>query len=980
MKRIQFSVPGNMNKSLRFKLVFLIILVLAAVMLLTWTGLAYFIYQTERTSAFGRQVEAADNAAQEVASFLQRIESNLNLLDLFTKNELVTNSSILSRVVSNDPALLEVVYLDRSGHILASASKGPSVLSALLDIPKTEWFRQAAMNEMYLSEIQIPGQSEPYLILAGPGSGGVIVVRLQMSVLRNVVSNIRFGKTGRIYIIDPFGTVIAHTNPQVVLANTHLNGRTEIESILKSANQRWQGMYTNFEGIAVLGVTAPIPNTPWIIVTELPRFEAFAFSQFAIILLIVVFLFSGFLLARFFTWQLSRIILQPLEELYHAARQIGDGNLDYRVVAPSNDEIRQVSQAFNSMAAGLQEQGARLAAQTASLAAEVAERKRAEENLQQLNDELEQRVAERTDALSRINDELQQISSRYTTLVEQIPAIIYISKIEDDPNSPYKTVFVSPQIESILGYSPEEWIETPDLWFRRIFPDDLERLIAEDQRSFQNNLPIQTEYRIIARNGETRWIRDEGVIHKNKDGKPDYIQGVMLDITERKQAEEQLAYDAFHDSLTGLPNRALFIDRLESALKRYHRRDDLHYAVLFMDLDRFKVVNDSMGHPAGDQLLIQLARRLNSTARAADTVSRLGGDEFVILLEDIRGPEDAIQVANRIQDELKLPFILNQQIVFTSVSIGIVFGRPTYERAEDLLRDADIAMYRAKALGKDRYVIYDESLRIETMASLELEVDLRLALEREEFLLFYQPVLSLQTGQVTGFEALIRWQHPRRGLLFPGDFMFQAEESGLTIPLGWWVFRQACRQLREWQSGFGTRPLTMNVNISARQFLATELVETLSDILNETGITPENLKIDIKEQIILEMRETALSTLDRLRDLGVQIEIDDFGSGYARLNELHRFPVSFIKIGYSFISRLPGNQNTSNMVRSIILFARQLGMHTVAEGIETTEQMECLRSLECQYGQGFLISKPLNPQEAADLLLSQEPKHPLDYP
>jgi diguanylate cyclase (GGDEF)-like protein len=441
-------------------------------------------------------------------------------------------------------------------------------------------------------------------------------------------------------------------------------------------------------------------------------------------------------------------------------------------------------------------------------------------------------------------------------------------------------------------------------------------------------------------------------------------------IAQRKQSEDMLRHNAFHDQLTNLPNRALFMERLAYALKLTKRHEDYLFAVLFLDLDRFKVVNDSLGHMVGDQLLVAIARCLESCLRSEDTVARLGGDEFAILLKSIKDVNEAIQVVKRIQEKLKLPFNLNGQEVFTSTSVGIALNTTDYNQPEDLLRDADTAMYRAKARGKARYEVFNTAMHDHVVTLLQLENSLRWAVERQELRIHYQPIVLLKTGTITGFEALVRWQHPHWGLVLPQEFISVAEETGAIIPIGYWVLREACRQMRTWQLQFPENSLTISVNLSSKQFLQPDLIEQISQILQETGLDAESLNLEITESVIMENTESSTAMLLQLRNLGVELHMDDFGTGYSSLNYLHRFPVNVLKIDRSFISKMDVTGKNLEIVRAIITLAHNLSINVTAEGLETAEQLAQLRALQCKHGQGYFFNKPTD-QEAAGALIAK---------
>jgi diguanylate cyclase (GGDEF)-like protein/PAS domain S-box-containing protein len=433
-----------------------------------------------------------------------------------------------------------------------------------------------------------------------------------------------------------------------------------------------------------------------------------------------------------------------------------------------------------------------------------------------------------------------------------------------------------------------------------------------------------------------------------------------VDITTRRHMEEQLRHDALHDALTGLPNRLLFMERLAHAILRAKRRVRYQFAVLFLDLDRFKVINDSLGHHVGDDLLVMVAKRLQSCLRAEDSVARLGGDEFAILLEDIQGVEDATRIAERIQQELSTPLSLSGFDVFTSASIGIALSSTAYERPEYLLRNADMAMYRAKAAGQARFEVFDRAMHAQALTRLQLETDLRRAVDRQEFRLHYQPIVALGSGRLDAVEALVRWEHPDRGWMAPDEFIPVAEETGVILPIGEWVLTQACAQGRAWLDRFGEeRAPLVGVNLSAKQFSQPDLAEQISKALDTTGLPAARLRLEITESAIMENAESATVLLGSLKALGVQISLDDFGTGYSSLSYLHRFPLDALKIDRSFVMRMHEDDRSAQLVQTIIGLARSLGVVAVAEGIEMNDQFLELRRIDCEFGQGYLFARPL---------------------
>jgi diguanylate cyclase (GGDEF)-like protein/PAS domain S-box-containing protein len=691
---------------------------------------------------------------------------------------------------------------------------------------------------------------------------------------------------------------------------------------------------------------------------------------------------------------------------------------------------------------------------------------------------------------------LREAEQRYRTLIEQGPAVVYIQEI----GSPDSAIYMSPQIEELTGYSPEE-CKNPALRWDMVHADDREWLQAEDDRTGEPGEVFATEYRVVHRNGSTKWVRNEAVLIEDEMSGTRYWQGFMLDITERKTFEEalerlsrqhemvlksagegifgldldgnatfvnpaaarmtgweveelvgrpqhevlhhtrpdgshypreecpihaalkdgtthsrddevfwredgtsfpveymsspirkdgevvgavvtfrditerkaleqQLHHRAFYDPLTGLPNRALFMERLEHASNRAKRRNS-RVTVLFVDLDNLKVINDSLGHKAGDQLLKEVAERVKIYLRPEDTAARLGGDEFTILVEDDASVGEGVQIAERIADALQPPFTLEEQEVFITASIGIALNSPTQERAEDLLRHADLAMYRAKHKGKARYEVFESSMNNEALRRLRLENELRQALERGEFKVYYQPLLRLDDSRLVGAEALVRWEHPQRGLLLPEEFLSVAEDTGLIVQIGEGVLREACHQMRAWQQRYPSiLPLTVSVNLSPRQLFRPELV---AEILAETEIDPGSLQLEITEGTMTSNGvHSANKTLSRLKNLNIQLAVDDFGIGYSSLSYLKRFPVDFLKIDRSFIAGLGQDANGASkdaeIVSAMIELTHALGLEAVAEGVETSEQLAQLRNMKCDLVQGNYFSEPLPSEELGNIL------------
>jgi diguanylate cyclase (GGDEF)-like protein/PAS domain S-box-containing protein len=579
-------------------------------------------------------------------------------------------------------------------------------------------------------------------------------------------------------------------------------------------------------------------------------------------------------------------------------------------------------------------------------------------------------ITERKQAETRLGAAEQ----RFRTLVDQIPAVTYIDPVDD----PETSLYTSPQIEKMLGYTPEEWREDK-LWPKCLHPDDRERILAADERfEAGGEEPFSEEYRLLAKDGSVVWVREEAVLLRDEAGEPLYWQGVFYDLTERKALEERLEHRALHDYLTDLPNRQLFVDRLRKALDRTRRKRGRQVAVLFMDLDEFKIINDSLGHEAGDALLKLVAQRLRRCLRPEDSLARFGGDEFVVLIEDIEGPEVAVRVAERFTEELKGPFFLEGRELFAPSSIGIGLGDARTKTPEALLMDADTAMYRAKEEG-GTFRVFDPDMYKRAKGRLELEADLRRTLEApyERLPVYYQPMVSIPDGTIVGIEALLRWAHPEQGLLVPPGFIPMAEETGLIVPMGRWVLNEACRRAREWQERYPRNAqLTIAVNISARQLRYPQLVGEVEDALRKSALDPGSLTLDITESVLVEDEGSSAGTLQRLKELGVRLAIDDFGVGYSWLSYLRYLPVDQLKLDRVLVGNLDTDDKNLAIVRAAVDLGHALGIEVVAEGVETHEEFDKLSKLGCDVGQGDYWWGPHLPRETEELLASNHPPFP----
>jgi len=554
-----------------------------------------------------------------------------------------------------------------------------------------------------------------------------------------------------------------------------------------------------------------------------------------------------------------------------------------------------------------------------------------------------------------------------------------IAVVDMDGNRLYN----SPAYQKILGYRQDELVRSS---IEHVHPDDRARVLGAAEKARITGRGERVEYRIRHKDGSWRVLESTASVIRGETGDAVGLVIVNRDITERKRVEEMLAHNAFHDSLTNLANRTLLLDRLGRALATSKRHANFKFAVLFIDIDGFKIFNDSLGHVAGDALLVQIAERLTAGLRRLDTVSRPrhnsdeeltigdntlarpGGDEFAVLAEDLRNPSDAIRVAERIQEQLSRPFDVDGQAVVITASIGIAFKSGTGQNAQDMLRDAEIAMYRAKHTGKAHCEVFDNAMHAGALKRLQLETDLRRAVERGEFRVYYQPIVSVKSGQIVAFEALTRW-HSGRGLVMPNDFIPVADETGLILTINRQLLSEGCKQLLSWQQLFPSDPpLSLSVNITPKQFAQADLASQIGRLLQDSRMDPRCINLEITETIAMGEAEKSAVMLSELKALGVGLDIDDFGTGYSSLSRLQSFPVDTLKIDRVFVSRIDSDRETLEIVRVIIMLAHSLGLTVVAEGVETQVQLDLLKDLGCERAQGYHFSKPVEPQSILKLL------------
>ena len=578
--------------------------------------------------------------------------------------------------------------------------------------------------------------------------------------------------------------------------------------------------------------------------------------------------------------------------------------------------------------------------------------------------DLLQSSLERQAALEKekVEASLKESENRYASLASVVPVGIF--RLDLDGHC----LYVNDHWSYITGMSADE---SEGLgWLNAIHPED--RLTVARQwydATKIGTVLLSLECRFLGSKDNTIWVIGQSVLERNEHGQMTGFVGTITDITERKEAQKNLLYNSLHDPLTSLANRTLLIKTLEVAIAKASVSESYQYAVLFLDLDRFKVINDSLGHLFGDQLLQNVAQKLQSHLKPTDLIARIGGDEFVILLEDIAGDEDVLQVVQKILHQFQTSTVINGHEVFITTSIGLVFGNSHYKKANDLIRDADIALYRAKSAGKATYRLFDARMHTQAVNRLNLETQLRKAFERDEFVLHYQPIMDIFKKQLVGFEALVRWQHPTRGLILPSEFIPITEETGMILRLDDWVINESCRQLSDWRNRFPNHfPLKISVNLSVQDLRAANLVSSIESSLSKTGLSGDCITLEITESMLIDNIHKTIDLLNQLREKNIHISIDDFGTGYSSLKYLHLLPADYLKIDRSFVSRMAEENRDYQVVNTIINLSNQLGVAVIAEGIETNQQLKWLEKLGCEFGQGYFFSKPLPASEIEQLL------------
>jgi diguanylate cyclase (GGDEF)-like protein/PAS domain S-box-containing protein len=738
----------------------------------------------------------------------------------------------------------------------------------------------------------------------------LLLVNYSVESLYNYFSRIDLDKNGYLTIVDGRSRIVYHPDKRVLGSRVTWNFMEKIADADETIIIAVDGEPTSVSH-------AHSDRSDWTLVGLIPlrtlTARTLSIGVITALLMAICFCVVGVAAVLY-----HRGVVVPLRDITHRFKQVKSGSLDLstRVEVDRNDEIGKLIRWFNAF-----------------VVATLSARQQSERAL-------------------------RESEERYALTAQTANDGLWDWDLTTDE------IYFAPRWKEMLGYAEDEIGNDPREWLERIYPDDRSQVdcaIAAHRSGLTANLII--EHRILHKDGGYRWVLVRGLAVCDTDGIAYRMAGSHTEITERKRIDEQLRHDAMHDALTDLPNRACLLDRLQTAIERNKRHEEFLFAVLFLDLDHFKLINDSLGHSTGDQLLIEAANRLRECVRGTDTVARLGGDEFVVLLEDLDGAHSVTHAAQRMLQGLGSPCELNGHEIVISASIGIAISSTGYDYPEALLRDADIAMYRAKALGKSRYEIFDTAMGDEIVKRLALEMDLRRAIERRELELHYQPIVSLGEKTTTSFEALLRWPHPRRGMVHPSEFIPLAEETGLIVPIGEWVLSTACAQARAWQDQ-GIASPRISVNLSSRQFLQPDLADMVARVLRDTGLDARCLKLEITESLLMQNVDGAVATLETLKTMGVRLAIDDFGTGYSSLAYLKRFPIDQLKIDQSFVRDITTDPDDAAIASAVIAMARSMKLEVVAEGVETEAQLDFLSSEGCHKVQGYYFSPPIPAEDA----------------
>jgi diguanylate cyclase (GGDEF)-like protein/PAS domain S-box-containing protein len=919
------------QRNLRWKIFLAIALVVLISMFVVGAITFHYSLMTDQKNWQTRQEEVTLYAASLMETHFKNIFQYLDQISSFPLKQELIDSSYLFSILENSPYFYEILILKQDGEIVAAAWIDSPMLTNSFTIPQSNWFLQAKEGFRYIGDLQISSDNHSYLIIAQPTSSDeILVVRLQAAFFQSIIRNIRFGVSGKITIFNEWGDIIAHTDYENVLAKKTVPDIAFNENA-ENSYALYYGESTGFSGNKVMISAKRMVENNWVVVTAIEKAEIGQASRTQLKVYLIGFFIFGSLVVFVILLMLNKNLFSPLKKLKEGTNYIAEGAYYHQIPVDGEDEIGQVAQSFNHMTQ-------RIRQRDKSLVEEIKSRE-------------------------RITKALEISQERYALAAKGSNDGIWDWHLVDNQ------VHYSQRWKSLLGYEDAEIGTSPQEWLDRIHHEDSEIVLYHLNQHLEGKTPFfRCEFRIQTKQENYIWVSYRALMEVDQEGKPYRIAGSQSDITAQKEFEEKLHTAAYHDSLTGLPNRHFLNEKLKQILQISLNESAPAFAVMFLDLDRFKLINDSFGHMKGDQLLLSIASMLRDWIKPGDFISRFGGDEFILVMQKILGPEQVIGEIQLLHERFNKPFEIDGKQVYVGVSVGVAIGPDHYHSPDEIIRDADIALYQAKSLGLSHYVIFDPVMRRLAVDSLSIEIDLRQALEKNQFVLHYQPVINLESMALSGFEALIRWQHPEQGLIVPFEFISVAEQSNLINGIGKWVLDESMRQLSEWQRK--NPSLTMSINLSAKQLSDGSLIDSICVGLAIYQIDPAKFALEITETSVLEFDEDTIQKLFEIKNTGVRLYLDDFGTGYSSLNVLHKYPIDVIKIDQTFIREILNDRNKIEIAHTIVQLGFSLGLDVIAEGIENAEALQLLREFHCPYGQGYYFSKPV-PAELIDNLLAE---------
>ena len=922
------------RRNLRWKIFIAITMVILLSMVVIGTIAFRYSSSIDAQNWKVRQEEITRHTVSLMDTHFTNLYQYLDQISSLPMQQKIIEPAYLLSILENSPYFYEIVLLKPSGEILTTAWLDSPMLTNSFTINQSNWFLEAKSGRRYTSDLQIDNKGQAYIIISQPTDGNeILVVRMQASFFQTIINSIQFSGTGTVSVFNENSEIIASTNFKYVLAKKEIPGTAYDQNFLHASDEMYYGEGINFSGKEIVLSAKRMETNHWLIVTTIEKSEITHASRIQLLVYAIGFSIFGILLIFVLWGMLNHNIFTSLQALKIGTDFIAEGEYRHQIPIDREDEFGRVAQSFNHMT----------------------------ERIQQRDETLMEEIQSR----ERITQALKISQERYALAAKGSNDGIW------DWNLVENQVHYSSRWKSLLGYEDAEISSSPQEWLDRIHHEDAATVKFHLDQHLEGLTPyFRCEFRILTKANKYIWVSYRALMEVDQTGNPYRIAGSQTDITTQKEIEDKLHNEAYHDGLTGLPNRQYLNEKLQQILQLSADKDAEAFAVMFLDLDRFKLINDSFGHIKGDQLLLKVATLLNEWARPGDFVCRFGGDEFIIVMQHMESPETIIEEIQLLHERLNVPFVIDGKQVYVGVSVGVAVGPDHYLNPDEIIRDADIALYQAKNLGLSHYVIFDPGMRRLAVDSLSIETDLRQALEKDQFVLFYQPIINLESMSLSGFEALIRWQHPKQGLMMPGAFVNIAENSGLIKNIGLWVLNESLRQLSIWQN---THPaLTMSINISAQQINDGTLIDSIRTGLAVHKILPAKLALEITETSVLEFDENTIRKLYAIKETGVRLYLDDFGTGYSSLNVLHSYPIDAIKIDQTFIREILEDRNKIEIAHTIVQLGSSLGMDVIAEGIENNESLQLLKSFHCPYGQGYFFHKPMSAKLVDKMLAEKE--------